>query len=60
MDEEHETQPALPASHDDENEAKKKRPYVTPKLECYGSVSGVTQNLLSGSFRGVDTLAYSY
>ncbi len=40
---------------------KAKRPYRTPTIECYGSVNGMTQNVLTGSYKGPDTLSiYSY
>jgi hypothetical protein len=35
-----------------------KRPYVTPKLEHYGSVAGMTRNVVEG-YAGKDVAYYS-
>jgi hypothetical protein len=52
--------PIVVKAFDSNNDAAKgKRPYTPPAIECYGSVSGVTQ-FIAGNYKGRDTLLYSY
>ncbi len=41
-------------------ESKGRRPYQTPKMESYGSISTVTQHLDEGNYLQADTLLYTY
>ena len=43
----------------EQTEATPKRPYQSPKLEDYGSVSGLTQAGVAGPIQGDGTTAYS-